>query len=225
MKKLLLVFLFMLCLIQPSFAATWLIGGGIEYLPQPVENFDDDVNFVPLVLIIGKYFRLLGDTFQLSFAGNKTLSMDVTGTIRRMGYEIPGRERRRAFDMGLGILFNKKPHRARVEVIGDVTSSHNGYAVNAYWLTEFTFGKWQLGPRIELMWESDKVANYYYGTPTYQGESGFYQLLGIEANYNINKKWSITSEVSIKNLSAIQDSPIVDKEVQPYGFVGLLYIF
>lgn len=210
---------------KPVYAGTWLLGGGVEYLPQPVLGFDEDYNFVPLVLYIGKYFRLLGDTFQLSVAGNPTLSMDITGTIRRMGYEIPGRERRKAFDMGLGWLYNKKPHRARLEIIGDITGSHNGYAINAYWLTEFKLDQWQIGPRIEIMWESDKVADYYYGTNTYKGESAFYQLAGLEVNYNINKKWTVTSEFSIKNISAINNSPIVDTDIQYYGFIGVMYIF
>ncbi len=94
----------------------------------------------------------------------------------------------------------------------------------------------KIAPTASLRYQNKTFANYYYGVKTseatanrkaYQAKSALTPYLGLEAQANITKHFSINADLGVeKRVNSVRNSPLTtDRKYQSIGRIGLTYWF
>src|SRR5882672_6929523 len=121
------------------------------------------------------------------------------------------------------------------EVLRDVSHNSGGTEWRLGAGTERRRGRLKLAPYFMLSARDARLNDYYYGVtaaeaaadrPAYQPGVGINATVGLNARYDLTKRWHFLAGISA-NLwsSGVRHSPIVEDRVQLAAFGGLAYEF
>ncbi len=130
----------------------------------------------------------------------------------------------------------------------DALSRHGGYEVEAR--TSYELSTWRplsVRPNVGLRFQSSSLADYYFGVdpeeardavclsgdcletrarPAYEVDDVLTPFIGLTARQSVSPKVAVVGGFDLNFLDqAVEDSPIVDEDVQTFAFLGLIYVF
>lgn len=243
MKKLnVLVTFATLAVSLPSAAGEWGIGPAVASLSAPQRGVENEVIALPYISYQGE--RLKVDLASISYAFYQTESIEiaVNGQFRFDGYEpkdspaLTGMEKREsAFDTGLSITGNTGWGSLNLELMGNISSAHEGFEATASYQLPYVSGRWMVAPSVGLSWMDDSLVDYYYGVqaheattdrPAYFGNSTVNLFAEVTGGYQFNERIHLLAGVKYTQFgNEITDSPIVDHDFQTTAFTALLFKF
>ena len=244
-----------------GFAWDWSLGLGYyvadTYLAG-VDPYNDGIEFnINLAMSYDKFY-FDADNSQLS--GNFTIGyslinkyewdLDIIGTNVQDGFDQYGtyynedsiveelagiKARGYDFDVGLRLTRRLNESQFSLEILKDISGSHNGIIVNGFISHIQTYRNWEFRAGMGLNYYSSDFIDYYFGIsadeaingrPIYVGSSGVNVLTEFHAEYPINENWVfLAGWLSTWFSQSINDSPIVSQDYQHKAKVGVRYVF
>jgi outer membrane protein len=220
----------------------WSLGLAAISSPEPYKGADNDILVVPAVTFEGErfYFRGILAGYRLWKQGR--FEADAILMPRFEGYEaddspfLAGMEKRRlGVDLGLNLAWEANRIGLRLAPRVDVSGRSDGQELGVEVYSPFRFGPIRVEPAVGAVWQSDDLANYYYGVrpsearpgrPAYEPGSTVNLTGGVFVFSPITRKLAFQGFVRVNRLGdEIGDSPIVDRETAVTGFVSLSYGF
>lgn len=144
-------------------------------------------------------------------------------------------ERSLAVDGGLEMIVADEWGDFQLQVLTDISNTHNGVEVWASYAYPWKDRNWNITPSLGINWKSSHLLGYYYGVrdseadffrPAYKASSGFNTFARLSISYRINDNWGVTGIAEYETLSrSIRRSPIVDQDGITTLFIGLMYNF
>ncbi len=234
-------------LTSPADAATWQLGLPAETSRSPFIGARQETSVMPMVNYIGERFSYLGGKLQYGLTSSAAAEIYALGQLRpRQFYsaspalgddlEIDGmRERKPAFELGLGMQRQTSVGKYVLEVYVDATGTHEGYELTTSYSYPRQIGRWLLEPSLGLQLQSENLANYYHGVtdsearsdrPSYQAGEALNTRASLMVGYTINARLlAIGGAEQLKLDQSISDSPIVSEAQIKKVYLGLLYTF
>ncbi len=220
----------------------WTLGLGAAYKTSPYRGVENKTTPFPLLSYQGERVFLRGPQAGYILIKEKGFAVTVLGNYRLQGYEssdsrfLKGMEDRHGtLESGLQASFKNSFGQIRLTWLSDLLNEHSGHEAKMTLSKSFRFKKLMIVPSVDATWQSEQLADYYYGVeqkearfdrPAYQVDSTLVYSAGLMVNFMMNERWSITSRVSLVKLSdEISDSPIVNEDIATKGFLGVGYRF
>lgn len=226
---------------KPKFIA----GAGVVVTSKPYDGFDGDEQVIPLIFYEEKGFFIRGKTVGYNLFEQENIRLAAIAEWRFDGYEDDDSstfdgmdDRDMTIDAGVLLSYDDGWGKTSVSFVNDILGKHDGQEV------QFTYSKpfveaekrrWSITPYAGLEWQSDNLADYYYGVrsseatgtrPEYMTSSAWNILTGIRTQYWFNEQWSVMANVTCKFYDDdITDSPIVNKHHSLSFLFGLMYSF
>ena len=227
---------------QPDNNATFLLGPGVVITDKPYKGVDTSVYPIPLMkLIIGRFY-ISGATAGYRLLADDNWTFDAIGKWRFDGYDADdsGRlngmhNRNQTVDVGGEFTLTGGWGEAWVSAITDSFGQHDGQEIKLGYTKPFVFNKLTIWPAGGLIWQSNNLANYYYGVrpdearpgrPSFHVGDSTNWFVGLRAEYQANERWTYLAGVTCQFLdSKIRKSPIVDDSFVISALAGAMYKF
>lgn len=211
--------------------------------PEPYEGADADILVVPAVSFSYKrfYFRGIVAGYRLWESGD--FSADLIARARFGGYDeddssaLAGMEsRRKSADGGLELEWERERVLGiRLTPTTDLLDRSSGQQVTLDVYSPWRFGPVRVEAGVGAEWQSDDMANYYYGVrpeearpgrPAYEPGSAVNLTGGVFVFTPVSRRLLLQSFVRYERFdSKIEESPIVDRSGAVTGFAALSYAF
>lgn len=221
--------------------SVWTLGAGLRAQTSPYEGQEIIDDFMPIITYSGEGLYIAGTEVGYHLIWTNNWKLDLLATYRFGGYDdddsdfLVNMEREDSLDAGFRLTRNTWLGDFGLEVVADTLGRHNGKELELNWSETFRQGRWQYGPWLGAIWQSDNLSDYYFGVRADEAlpEREFYKLndtlnveVGIDMNYQLDKHHQIIFNVSYVKLDDdIVDSPIVDEEDLFKVFIGYRYEF
>lgn len=220
--------------------AQWSLGLGVVGSPRPYVGADAEITPVPLFGVrAGRFFF---ETVRIGVRAVDTrhFDMDVLAQARFDGHEeddskfLAGMaERRMSADAGLRLKGSWDHFETTFTAMTDALSRHDGQELGLVFGFPMKAGGWTITPGLGAEWQSDDLADYYYGVepdealpsrPAYEVGSTVNPRVELSLRKPFGgRKWTFFSTLTQEWLgSEIRDSPIVDGSSTFGGFIGIL---
>ena len=227
-------------------AGTTALGGGFRLGNNPYissgESDEVPLDLVPLYLYEGKFLFAHGTSLGVHLINNDRFSLSALARWRFQQLDpstdpiFDGLDRRhQTLDAGFAASVKSRFGELTLEGVTDTLNHHKGQELELSYRYNFERGSWLFSPFVSWGWQSDNLANYYFGVseseatperPAYEpGEAQF-------VTFGLNTSWILTDRIMLfGNLGfggldkAIEDSPIVDDPGFTAGFIGGTYVF
>ena len=219
----------------------WLIGVGYVSAANPFGAGVDTVSTpIPLLGYIGERLTWLGPYLRYELVEATPVSVAAVIEPRFEGITedidagpLAGiHARKPALEAGADVAYGRVVASARA----DVSGRHNGYELSLAVKEKRYFGDgWLLEGRLGAVWLSSDLTAYLYGVDATEARPGlaFYEPAGalnyeasLFASYRIGRHWLALGSVVFRRLDDdITASPIVDRDHEVGGFIGLTYRF
>lgn len=149
--------------------------------------------------------------------------------------DIDTSDRKMTYYAGLEYSYRYQNFTAFVQALQDATDRHSGRELRAALSYDIPFERQRFSLTGGFTWQSDKVANYYYGVSEQdtRSESDFYSpgatvspFVRLNWQVKLSQNWTWLNVVHYRPLDdKIVDSPIVDKGEIFTVFTGGVYHF
>lgn len=227
---------------QPDSNTTFLLGPGVVITDKPYKGVDTSVFPIPLMkLIIGRFY-ISGATAGYRLLADDNWTFDAIGKWRFDGYDeddsdrLDGMHNRHpTVDIGGEFTLTGGWGEVWVSAITDTFGQHDGQEIKLGYTKPFVFNKLTLSPAGGLIWQSNNLANYYYGVrpdearpgrPSFHVGDSTNWFVGLRAEYQANERWTYLAGVTYQFLdSKIRKSPIVGDSFVISALVGAMYKF
>ena len=151
-------------------------------------------------------------------------------------YELADLQNRNyGFLSGFQYFVDKDWGIAELQLLTDISGTHNGQEVIAVYKYIFEHDRWLLTPSIGMRWKSKNLVNYYYGVresevkpdrPSYEAGSALDWVFHFESEYSISYHWNIITYLYYeKGGASIYNSPLVEDKYFSEIFAGIEYVF
>lgn len=159
---------------------------------------------------------------------------NISGPAQRVNYDLV--RRKWALDAGLQIhYFMANNWVVQASLLHDISGIYQGANGQLKIKKLMKWAQFRLKLYTGVNWQSRELANYYYGLSerdgvasddVYQVGSSNNWFIGINANYQISKKWrAVLTLKSLQYGSSISNSPLLkDKHINTF-FAGIAYDF
>ena len=176
-------------------------------------------------------FRYITDNdWELGLVGRiQTLGLGVTDNDELLGLK----EREWAVEAGPLIGWRGSPVHVQIRSYWEVPNRHSGSTSEIELSLPREFRRGHFVPSLRISRMSDDYADYYFGVsageasasrPEYRARSATNAWLGFTLGYELTPRWLLKSTVGVEFLdSEISDSPIVERDRQWGGSVGIAY--
>jgi outer membrane protein len=144
-------------------------------------------------------------------------------------------ERKPGFDAGVSLLWETGVGEIDLDLLTDVSNRSKGQEAVVSYAYPFSQGRWTLRPEVGVSWQSEDLADYYFGVdvderragrPAYEADATVTPFAGVEIEYAISKQTHLLGGLGVGRFGdGISDSPIVDERSVGGGYLGLTYIF
>lgn len=144
-------------------------------------------------------------------------------------------KRRFALNAGLEWLYLSAWGDWQAQLLGDLSGVHDGYSAALSWTRPWYTERQEFALSLGMEWKSSHLVDYYYGVrpeealpgrPAWWGGAGTNTFARVSAGHRITDHWKLVSVLEREFLSsAIQRSPIVDRDSIDTFYLGLLYEF
>lgn len=219
------------------------LGAGALYMPE--YEGSDKLEVRPLPIVSAR----IGDRVNADITGvsvdvlqHDGLRMGVKG-----GYEIGRKEDDSRYLKGLGdidnggvvggfVSYDAGPIQAYGKLDKTVGGS-NGLIGTVGVKASYQYEKFMFSAEASGVWADEKHMQSYFGVTKAQSQqsglnefdakAGFKRVdLKASATYAINQNWAVTSVAGVGILTGdAKNSPVVKKDVQPFGMIGVAYQF
>jgi len=149
--------------------------------------------------------------------------------------EVEPPDRDYAIELGVESLLDGEWGAATLRAFHDVSGTHGGYELSAYYSRRFTAGRMSLEPTLGVSYKSAQLNDYYWGVhaneasaalPEYHAGAGFNFEGGLVANYYISRHLRLALSVNYERLADdIADSPLSEDDYVMAYFSGLAWTF
>jgi outer membrane protein len=227
---------------QADSNVTFLLGPGVVITDKPYKGVDSSVFPIPLIKLIAGRFYISGTTAGYRLLADDGWNFDVIGKWRFDGYDADdsGRldgmhNRNHTSDIGGEFTLTGDWGEAWISAVTDAFSQHDGQEIKLGYTKPFVFNKLTISPAGGLIWQSNNLANYYYGVradearpgrPTSHIGDSTNWFVGLKAEYQASERWTYLAGVTYQFLdSKIRKSPIVDDSFTLSVLAGAMYKF
>jgi outer membrane protein len=234
---------------------TLLLGPGVVILSKPYAGKHAEVFPYPLSFFVYDRFYVAIDTVGARLMasrrgpaqeGETYWYFDAIGRWRSDGYdsddsdELDGmHNRHKTFDVGGEFGVSGDWGSVTTSLVSDVLGVDNGQEVRVVYAkpfqNPFDVNNLKISPSVGLAWQSGNLVDYYYGVrrdearpgrPAYDPGQAVNWLWGIDANYRLNKDWTLLAGFTYYWLdSDIRHSPIVSRNYAISIIAGAMYRF
>lgn len=233
----------------PGGPPRWSVGLGAMIKNGQYAGEGSDVMPIPLVSYNGERFYFQGITAGWKFIDNDAFELAAIGKFRFDGFDVKdlGRvelarngidyrlleDRDKGFDVGMAAKWKGRGGELDVELLADATGTSEGQELSLQYGYPINIGKGQFTPQVGVTWQSDDLANYYYGTlkeevargvVNYQPDSVTVPHVGFSYFRPIGEKWSIMSFAKYSRLpDELSESPLLERDTDSTTsiFIGL----
>ena len=223
--------------------STWGLGLGVSVKRQAYTGIGSDTTAIPLLSFENRWVRFAGPVVDLKLPTSGRVALGLRARYAfEDGYE-PGDapilagmgERKPGFWLGGTALWRSDVADLSAEWLADASGRSQGQRLRLMAERAFRQGSFQFTPRLALHWHDRKSVDYYYGVrgseaslvrPAYSGGSALNTELGLRTSYGLTASQGLYLDLSATHLgSAIQNSPLVDRNAETAVRLGYLYRF
>jgi outer membrane scaffolding protein for murein synthesis (MipA/OmpV family) len=217
------------------------LGAGLNR--KPYKGFDNEAMVIPLITYENAWIRIAGPGVEGKLGRVGDVSFGLKGVWGfREGYKssdadiLSGMEERKGgIWIGPSLSWKNPIAKLSAEVLTDVSGHSQGQQAKLGLTRAFQAGSIGIMPRVGLLWQSDKVVDYYYGVRDsearvgragYRGKATLSSEATVRFSYSLTARQSISTELGARfHGSGITDSPLVDKKTSPVAQIAYLYLF
>lgn len=237
----------------PAGPPRWTFGAGAIVKDSPYAGEGLRVLPIPLLSYNGErfYFRGLGGGWRI--VDNGSFELAAVGKLRFDGFNVDdlGRkelarngidsrrleDRDMTFNVGLGMRWKGSAGELEVELLADATDTSGGQEAMLQYGYPFRLGGGILKPNVGITWQSEDMANYYYGTLDAETARGVVDYkpgavtiphVGFSYFRPLGGKWSATAFFKYSRLpDEIRKSPLVEADTDGTSslFIGFSRAF
>lgn len=142
-------------------------------------------------------------------------------------------DKRWALESGPLIGWRRWPVNLQFRSYWDIPSRHGGTSSELEFSLPFEFDRGFAVPAVKLTYMSDDYADYYFGVsaaeatparPAYRADAASNVWAGFSMGYELAPRWLLKASLGIEYLDdSISGSPIIERDTQWSGSVGLAY--
>ena len=224
-----------------SFKLTGDVGAAAYSTQSVIRSKGNETTFLPYLFAdYGRFFARV-DTFGFKAVPVGNGYLEIIGRISQDGWRantaaLSGlKDRKTPLPVGVG-TFQQTPYGAFVVNAFVDAGASKGSLLEATYMAEIKLGSLSLYPMLGVERRSAKYANYLYGvTPAESLASGYAvynagstvtPVVGLAADYLMTENWVVNMQLRRKWLdSSVTNSPLVVRQTQDMGYVGLSYRF
>ena len=172
------------------------------------------------------------------YAGNGAVQAFVdpaTGALLDQTVEVVPPDRDYAIELGVESLIDGDWGAATLRAFHDVSGTHGGYELSAYYSRRWLVGRLSLEPTVGVSYKSAQLNDYYWGVqadeanvalPEYHPGDGFSLEGGLVANYHITRSLRFAMSVNYERLADdVAASPLAEEDHVMAYFSGLAWTF
>jgi outer membrane protein len=203
------------------------LGLGIADVDPGYAGYHHRIDPLPLISYRSDRFVLAGTSASVivSQANAYTLSLGLVPQLDRVSandsLQLAGIQTREWTIDGAVTLSTRQPWgRASFAVLHDILDRNNGTEVRLNYSYPIPLGTGTLAPGVGLTWESENLADYYYGVstaeslpdrPAYSPGSALNPNVRLDYTVALSRKWLFGAEANYVNFArSIRNSPIID---------------
>jgi len=222
-----------------------MIGLGVLVSDSVYKGVDRDVWPVPLVFVRKGKIAIKSVKAEYIFLEDKTREANFFIMPRFMGYDskdssyLDGmKDRKWSLDAGVEysiIMPYFYDSKASVSITQDLLGKSNGQEAR-FWLKKmFDFRPFFIRPGAAIMWQSSKMADYYFGVedseqksgrPSYNPGASVSYDLSADAFLFFSRNWALFSRSDFLFYGHdIKSSPIIRKGRSSSFILGIVYVF
>ena len=219
------------------------IGLGLLASPNPYRGSDTNVFPIPVVVLRGERVSFVGIRLSAHLWKEGAWSFDAIAQPRFGGFDpddspfLKGMEERElSLDAGVELQWQSREWAVSVDALQDVLSRSEGFESSVNVQRRYQFGRWFISPGVGLAWQSEKLADYYYGVrrnearegrPVYEPSSALVPSLGVDiVHVFANPRWSARLLLDVELLpDKLNDSPIIEDDWSAFMAVAGSYSF
>lgn len=225
----------------PERDGRWSLGVGVRVEESMYRDQSLITDLLPLIMYEGNrgYFRGTRGGLRLvdkpGFKLEAIAQVGLTGYRGEDGTYLAGMVRERSLNGGLSAIVPTRIGEFSVDVLADISNTHNGAQVSGSWARTWEFGKLRLRPSVTLTGYSPDIADYYYGVqpsearadrPAYLPGSSGSVGLNLHASYRLTTNGYLYGSVGMTRFSSsVQESPVTDRGSVFTAFGGYVYRF
>lgn len=146
------------------------------------------------------------------------------------------KERESDFNAGLRLTRKEKSHQLSVEVLHDISGTHQSLWANAFISTIHDYRNWEFRFGTGVNFYTSDFTRYYFGIseqealaeirPAYDPSFAYSVMFEFHAEYPLNEDWVFMGGwLSSWFSSEISQSPIIDNSLRHKAKVGVRYVF
>ena len=222
--------------------STFVLGPGVVISDKPYKGIDSSIYPIPLVKYVSGRFYISGAAAGYRLLADESWTFDVIGKWRSDGYDADDssrlegmHNRNMTIDAGGEFTLTGDWGRAWISIVTDTLSQHDGQEIKLGYAKPFIFDKLTISPSGGLIWQSNNLADYYYGVradeaaagrPAYQVGDSTNWFIGLSARYQPDERWTLMAGATYQFLDRkIRRSPIVDDSFIVSFLAGAMYKF
>jgi len=216
----------------------WGIGLGAIVNDSPYAGEGSRVMPIPLLNYNGERFHIGIDGASWKLMQRDAFELAAIGKLRFDGFDVKdlGRDelarngidaslledRDLGFDIGLGMKWTSRAGEIELELLADATDTSGGQEASIQYGYPIELGRGVLTPSVGLAWQSEDLADYYYGTLDAEVARGVVDYkpgaitlpsIGLSYFRPIGEKWSLIAFANYASLpDEIQDSPLIEPD-------------
>jgi outer membrane protein len=219
----------------------WGIGLGLLSEDEGYRDIGRKTETVPVLYIETQRLRLFGPQAEYRVLGNRDSALQLRADYRFDGFEAKDgavfagmTERKGSIYLGFAGHHRAPWGELSFDLVKATTASR-GIRGGLTYARPLRSGPWTVVPKIGVEFFDRKFVGYYYGVraeevtpsrPAYSGESSVNLDLGIDVHYQMGASHTLLSSLKYRHFgSAIQDSPLIDRNGSPRLNVGYLLRF
>jgi len=208
----------------------WSLGVGFRGGTFPYYGEDEVDDLMPLLIYNGEQFFLDGTRAGVHLLNSDDWLMSGFAAYRFAGFNeddslvLAGMERKDSLDGRLALTRLTNYGNFTLDIGGDISNKHNGWDASFTWGKRFEYNGFEFRPWLGVSYESEKLANYYYGVdkheatdlrPAYSTKDVIEWSYGVDASYRIAQHHYVGLNFQYAQLAQTKiNSPIVaDKGV------------
>lgn len=227
---------------HPATAGEWGVGLAAATQQPPQVGVRRENLAAPYIRYRGERLKVDLASISYSLLDADSFEVAVLGQFRFEGYErgdsaeLAGMgSRDPSVDAGLAFSRSADWGTLRLELLHDITGTHDGFEARASYERPYVFGRWLLAPAVGMSWQDDSLVNYYYGVrasearagrPSYASGDSTNVFAGLLVGYSLSDNFELSAGIRhVRFGNSITDSPIVAKDHQTTVIAALLYKF
>jgi len=225
----------------PERDGRWSLGISVRAEESIYRSQSAFADLLPLVMYEGERVYLRGNRAGLRLVDKPGFKLEAVAQAAFAGYRgedgtyLEGMVRENSLNGGLSAILPTRVGDFSVDVLADISNTHNGVEVTGMWARTWQFGKLKLRPSVSFTGYSPDLANYYYGIqasevrpdrPTYLPGASSSVGLSLNSTYQVSTNGYLYGSLGVNHFSdSIASSPLAHRSYAFTAFGSYVYRF